>query len=82
MVRKLMNSEAHMPECLEGVKAPPRPRKETAKEVEVRSLINKKLEEAAREVEALARNFPNWRPALSSAAERIRAKKQGARGGD
>lgn len=65
----------YMPKCLADVKAPPRPKRETAARADARKALNKKLEEAAREIEHLARTFPKWGPALSSAADRVRSKK-------
>lgn len=70
----------HMPACLVDAKAPARKRPESRAQAAARHALNAKLEEAAREIEALARNVPNWKPALSSAAERVRAKKLKANG--
>lgn len=71
----MQRPQLHMPACLANVKAPPRPKKESAARADAWKALNTKLEEAAREIEALARNVPSWGPALSSAAERVRAKK-------
>lgn len=64
-----------MPTCLANAKAPPREKKESAARADARKALNAKLEEAAREIEALSRSVPNWKAALSSAAERVRSKK-------
>ena len=63
---------AHMPKCLAELK--PKPRKPTKPRITIATL-NARLEEAARDIERLARNMPAWGPALSSAAERVREKK-------
>lgn len=65
-----------MPACLANIKEV-RPKRESAARAEARRLLNAKLEEAAKEIEALKRSVPNWGPALSSAAEKVRSKKIG-----
>lgn len=76
LVQRFHHQEAYMPKCLADVKVPPKPKRENAAQEKARNLLNKKLEAAAREIEALARNMPSWGPALSSAAERVRSKKE------
>lgn len=65
----------HMPACLENLQLPQKKRRETAAVAAARKALNARLEDAAVEIEKLSRDMPNWRAALSSAAERVRAKK-------
>lgn len=70
----MREQKAHMPACLVSAKVI-HPKRESASMARARKALNASLEEVAQEVEALARNVPNWKVALSSAAARIRAKK-------
>lgn len=65
----------HMPACLTNITTPPQQKRESAAVNAARRALNRALEDAALEIEALARNFPSWAPALSSASQRVRARK-------
>jgi hypothetical protein len=69
--------ELHIPACLTNITTPPqqKQKRESAAVNAARRALNRALEDAALEIEALARNFPSWAPALSSASQRVRERK-------